>query len=60
MPPYSANNDQPPPVPPYKNEPVTAQYSEVKRENMTPHVMLHRTTAGGDYSVLKREDREVC
>ena len=65
--PYSADNDQPPPiplfhggdeppVPPY-NEPVTAQYSEVKREHVTPHILPHNSTAsGGHYSVLKRDD----
>ena len=41
-----------PPVPPYNNEPVTAQYFEVKREHMVPHI----TTAGADYSVLKRDN----
>ena len=63
MPPYSADNDKPPPVPllygedeplvpPYNNEHVTAQYFEVKREHMPPHV----TAARGDHSVLKRDD----
>ena len=83
MPPYSADNDKPPPVPllygedepPYNNEHVTAQYFEVKREHMPPHVTaargdysvlkrddishFHNTAAGGEYSVLKREEREV-
>ena len=36
---------------------MTAQYSEVKREHVTPHVLPHHsTTTGGDYSVLKRPD----
>ena len=35
----------------YDDEPVIAQYSEVK------HIALH--TAEGNYSVLKREEREV-
>ena len=43
-------------VPPYNNEPVTAQYFEVKREYMAHHVMLHNNTVvGGDYSVLNRD-----
>ena len=40
-----------PPVPPY-NGPVTAQYFEDKQEHTVPHV----TVAGGDYSILKRDD----
>ena len=32
---------------------MIAQYSEVKRESMPPHT---GTPAGGDYSVLKRDD----
>ena len=67
MPPYSADNEQPPPIPlfhggdeppvaPY-NGPVTAHYSEAKRELMAPHVLPYNSTAaGGDYSVLKRDD----
>ena len=67
MPPYLANNDQPPPIPlfyggdelpvaPY-NGPVIAHYPEVKSEPVTPHVLPHNSTAaGGDYSVLKRND----
>ena len=36
---------------------MTPQYSEVKRESLTPHVLLHNGTAGGgDYSALKRDD----
>ena len=62
MPPYLADNDQPPPeplfhsednlsVPYYNKELVIAQYFEVK------NIALH--TAEGNYSVLKREEREV-
>ena len=67
MPPYSTDIDQPPPIPlfhggdepplPPYNEPVTAQYSEVKRKDLACHVLPYNsTTAGGDYSVLKRDD----
>ena len=67
MPPYLADNEQPPPIPvfhggdeppvPSYNGPVTAHYSEAKRELMAPHVLPHNSTAaGGDYSVLKRDD----
>ena len=64
--PYSADNDQPPPIPlfcggdephvsPYHG-PLTAQYSEVKRD-VTLHVIPRTsTTSGGDYSVLKRDN----
>ena len=45
-----------PPVPPY-SRPLTAQYSEVKREHVTPHVLPHNSTAAeGDYSVLKKDN----
>ena len=67
MPPYSADNDQPPPIPlfhggdeplvPSYNGPVTAHYSEAKRELMALHALPHTSTAAGeDYSVLKRDD----
>ena len=72
----SPDNDQPPliplfhggdepPVSQYKG-PVTARYSEVKREDMAPHLLVplvalhalpHTSTAAkGDYSVLRRDD----
>ena len=62
MPPYSTDNDQPPTIPllhggdeppisPYIG-PVTTEYSELKREHMTTNV----TAAGGNYSVLNRDD----
>ena len=36
---------------------MTAQYSEIKRNDMAPHVLLHTSTVyQGDYSVLKRDD----
>ena len=36
---------------------MTAQYSEVKREDMAPHLLPHISTAvEGDYSALKRDD----
>ena len=70
MPPYSANNDQPPLIPlfhggdepliPPYNRPMTAQYFEVMRERVAPHVLPNTSTVpGGDYSVLRREEREV-
>ena len=66
MPPYSVN-DQPPPIPSYHggdephvfpyNRPLTAQYSEVKRKDVTLHVKTHtNTTSGEDYSILKRDN----
>ena len=35
---------------------MTAQYSEVKTKDMTPHVLPHPATVRGNYSVLKRDD----
>ena len=65
IPPYSADNEQPPPIPLFHGGdeppvppyiwPVTTEYCEVKREHMVPHV----TASGRNYSVLKREEREV-
>ena len=66
MSPYSPINDHLPPitlfhggddplVPPC-NGLMTAQYSEVKRENMAPHLLPHISTTARDYSVLKRDD----
>ena len=62
IPPYLVDNDQPPPIPLFYggdeppilsyNEPVTAQYFEVKQEHTVPHV----TVAREDYSVLKRDN----
>ena len=62
--PYLADNDQSspeplfhcednPPISPYNDEPVIIQYSQVKREHIAPH------TVEGNYSVLKREERDV-
>ena len=67
MPPYSDDNDQPPPLPLFYGGdeppvasyigPVIAHYSEVKRELVTLHVLPQNSiAAGGDYSVLKRDD----
>ena len=64
MPPYSADIDQPPPVPlfhcednpsvsPYNDGPVIPQYSEVKKEHIAHHIVEE------NYSVLKREGKEV-
>ena len=61
--PYLADNVQPslfhgvnePPACPYIG-PVTAQYSEVKREHMVLHIIPHSTNAGEDYSLLKRDN----
>ena len=36
---------------------MTAQYSEVKKKDVTVHVKTHtNATFGGDYSVLKRDN----
>ena len=35
---------------------MTAQYSEVRKKDMTPHVLPHCTAAEGNYFVLKRDD----
>ena len=61
--PYSADNVQPslfhaenePPASSYIG-PVTTQYSEVKNEHMALHITPYNTTAGGGYSLLKRDN----
>ena len=68
--PYSSNNDQSFQIPLFHvgdepailtyNGSVTAQYSEVKREHMTPCVPPHTsTTAEGDYSILTYLNNET-
>ena len=87
VPPYLADNDQPPLIPLFHggdeslvspfNEPMTTEYSKFKREHITPCVAaaggndsilnrdnlscatFHTTSAKGDCSVLKREEKEV-